>query len=331
MPPRKFSIVAINIITLLVLSVLSKGADVANHSAVTNDRFANDVAFIANGFDLSGVGRTSDGNWATRIGDNYYLTAEHFRPANGETVTFFGSNSPVASSYSYQTAGGFQIAGTDLWLGYFNSSIDSSIATYGYNTTAANSLTDAGINQTSVYMLGNSTTLDAAYGGPGKLTDMVVAENRAESWFETGTNTVQAPEVTNNFPSNAGWDQIVTFNNLAVDDNGFTQRMYEGQLQNGDSGSPLFTVVAGQLHIEGIAYAVVTGGGGLTGNFVDGFGPGGNPFDPFEQREASLYTYTGSLSNDLATAITMVPDSVPEPSQVTLLVIGSCFMLRRRR
>ena len=303
-------------------------AEVANHSANTNDRFADNAALISNPYDLSGVGRTSDGNWATRIGDNFYLTANHFKPATNEVVTFYSSDSPVASNYSYQTSGGFQIAGTDLWLGYFDESIDSSIKTYGYNTTAANSLSDTGLDQKDVYMLGNSPTADAIYGGPGKLTDMVVAENRAESWLEEGTNTVAAPEATNIFTNNAGWDQIVTFNNLAVDDNGVTQRTYEGQLQGGDSGSPLFSVAAGELNVEGIAWAVADG---LNGNFVDTFGPGGNPLDPFEQRHASFYTYTGSLSDDLAIAIANVPDAIPEPSQVMMLLIGSGFLLKRRR
>ncbi len=311
-------------------------AEVANHSANTNDRFADNSALISNPYDLSGVGRTSDGNWATRIGDNYYLTAAHFRPATNEVVEFYASNSPVASSYSYQTAGGFRIAGTDLWLGYFNESIDSSINTYGFNTTSANSLAEAGLDQKDVFMLGNSPTADGTYGGTGRLTDTVVAENRAESWYETGTNTVVAAEVVNQFadatgsPSNAGWDQIVTFKNLDLDNNGLTQRTHEGQLQGGDSGSPLFSVAAGQLQIEGIAYAVVSGSG-LTGNFIDTIGAAGGIFDPFEQREASFYTYTGSLSSDLATAIGNVPVGIPEPSQVMMLLIGSGFFLKRRR
>ena len=261
-------------IPCFIFSHLAQAGQVANHGANSNDRFADNAAFIGSSFDLSGVGRTSDGNWATRIGDNYYLSANHFHSGTNETVTFHSSNSPVATAYSYQTAGGFQIAGSDLWLGYFNESIDSSIKTYGYNTTAANSLADAGLTNKDVYMLGNSPTADATYGGPGKLTDMVLAENRAESWLETGTNTVDAPEATNSFvdsnnnPVNATWDQIVTFRNVAGDD-ALTQRFHEGQLLSGDSGSPLFSVAAGQLQVEGIAYAVVTGGGGFTGNFVD--------------------------------------------------------------
>ncbi len=312
-------------------SMMIQAAQVANFSQILNDRFRNDPSFIANGFNLSGVGRTSDGQWATRIGANYYLSANHFHPSNGETVTFHASNNPSGTTYSYVSAGGFQISGSDLWLGYFNETINSSVTTYSYNTTAANSLAGAGINLAEVFMVGNSQTGDSVYGGPGSLTDMVVAQNRAESWYETGTNTVLAAGVTNAFvngsgsPLNATWDQIVTFRNVSGDNfyTGTDQRTHEGQLISGDSGSPLFSVVSGQLRVEGIAYSVVTLGGGVTGDFVSGGG--------LEQREATFYSYTGSLNSGINAAISNVPVPIPEPSQAMLLLLGAGVMLRRKR
>lgn len=309
-------------------ATISGANDVANHSAETNDRFQNDGSFIGNGYDFSGIGRTQDGNWATRIGSNYFISANHFHPGTGENVKFYSSNDPSGPSYTYATAGGFHIAGTDLWIGYFNEALDSSLKTYSYNTTAANSLADTGVANTDVFMLGNSITSDAAYGGAGKLTDVVVAQNQAESWLEAGTTTVVAPGVNNNFASAAGWDQIVTFKNLSGDTEN-TFKNHEGQLQSGDSGSPLLSFAGGELIVQGIAYAVVTGGGGLTGNFIDTLGPSPSP-DPYEKRVASFYTYTGSYHTNIQSTVANIPAPVPEPSAGMLFLLGCSGLLMRR-
>ena len=182
-----------------------------------------------------------------------------------------------------------------------------------------------------VFMFGNSVTADATYGGVGKFTDMAVAQNQAESWLEEGETGVLTAGVTNNFASPSAWDNIVTFKDLNLD-TAYNFQTYEGQLEGGDSGSPLMTFSGGSFTVQGIAYAVITGGGGLTGNFVDAAGPSPS-VDPFEQRVASLYTYVGSYESGIDSAIANVPDpiSVPEPSSAAMLMISLGGLLVRNR
>ncbi len=292
---------------------------VANYSSATNDRFANDPSFVGAGLDFSGVGRTSNGRWATLIGDNYFLTASHF-PASG-TVQFLPGNDPSGTVFQYTVAGSFAVPGTDIRIGYFNQSVDPSIARYSYNTNNANAVVDLGLGSATLYTSG-----DQVPGAAGTIFDHVVATNQAESWFEEGTNTVDAPNPggnTNTFMNNANFDQIVTFENLPVDDaNNF--ETYESQLQGGDSGSPLFSDQGGTLRVEGIAYAIVTPG--LQGDFDT---PPGQP--ALEIRAATLYSYLGSYDSDIQNAIANVPDPIPEPSAVFLGVLATLGGIVRRK
>lgn len=92
---------------------------VTGSSPTTNDRFANDPSFVAAAYDWSGVGRAASGAWATLLTPNVFLSATHFRPAIGSTVTFYPGNDPSAPALGRTVAGGQQIAGTDLWIGHF--------------------------------------------------------------------------------------------------------------------------------------------------------------------------------------------------------------------
>lgn len=105
----------------------------------------------------------------------------------------------------------------------------------------------------------------------------------------------------------------------------------EGQLQEGDSGSPLFSGLAGELTLQGLAFAVVADPFFIEGNFIDTGGFPGSTNDPYEQREATFFNYVGSYDLSSAIAAVPAPVSVPEPS--TLLLVGGVgvFLLARRR
>lgn len=297
---------------------------VANYSSATNDLFGNDPSFIGDGFDFSGVGRAAlqggnnsqRGRWATLIGDNYFLTVSHFGANTGYDVSFANGG----SSFSYTVAGTFNVPGTDIRIGYFNEAADSSLARYSYNTNSANQLSDLGLGSSDLFTLGDQVT-----GAAGGLLDIVVGTNQAESWFEEGTTTVVAPgSVDNIFSSAAGFDQVVTFENVLSDD-AFTA--FEAQLEAGDSGSPLFSVVGGELRVEGLGYAVVADPSFLEGNFEDTPGP----MDGLELREATFYSQLGSYKDGIELAIAGVPSPIPEPSALLLVASAVGVSLSRRQ
>lgn len=316
----KFTLVS----STLVLGLLQSSAiDIANFSAETNNRFANDPSFVGAGFDFSGVGRTSNGRWGTLLGDNYFVTANHFEPAIGQSLNFVAGNSSSSPTFSYSIAGRFPIAGTDLVISYFNEAVDSSIARYGFNTNNANMVSDLGLGDSELFLLG-----DRVPNAAGTVFDIVVGTNQAESFFEENTTVVLAPgPVANTFATPADFDQVVSFANASTDD-AFTA--FEAQLESGDSGSPLFSVVNGELRVEGLAFAVVEDPG-FAGNFEDSFGPAGGPTDPLEEREGTLFTYLGSYTDELNGAIALVPSPIPEPSSFLLAATAAGFSFARRR
>ncbi len=296
--------------------------ETANYTSATNRRFDNDASFIGAAFDWSGVGRGTSasgglGRWATLIGDNYFLTATHFK-ADG-TVSFIAGNDPADPVLTYPVAGGFQVTGTDFWLGYTTTSIDSALARYPVTTTDADSLSDAGLYDVDLFVSG-----DRVAGVSGGLTDHVVGTNRSESWHETGATLVEAPlpsplaNANLNFSAAATFDQIISFENVSGDTPN-TLTTYESQLQVGDSGAPLFTGSGGTLTLQGLNYGVVGLPPGLPANF-DGVSGA-------ESRAASFYSYVGSYQAELQAAIAQVPAAVPEPDGLGMLVLSGALML----
>ena len=67
---------------------------VNEYDPARHNRFysGDDRDFIAEGFDLSGVGHTSSPRWVTMISPTYFVTATHFKPGVGDTVTFYEGN-----------------------------------------------------------------------------------------------------------------------------------------------------------------------------------------------------------------------------------------------
>ncbi|MFP4674582.1 MAG: hypothetical protein ACLFO5_08370, partial [Opitutales bacterium] len=91
-----------------------------------NDRFANDSSFVADQFDLSGVGINNNGHWLTMLSDEVFISAEHLKPATGSSVTFYESNDPDgASSTRSVTSNTQQIGTSDLYVGTLDSPLSS--------------------------------------------------------------------------------------------------------------------------------------------------------------------------------------------------------------
>jgi len=308
---------------LLVCSAsFSQAVTVANYTPETNRRFTNDPSFIGAGFDLSGVGR-SGGFWGTAIGENYFLSANHFKPSTGSSITFTGGNSLSSTSYSYTVGGGFRVGSTDLWVGYTLEAINPAIARYDVTTRDADTLAGLGLGSSTLYMSG-----DRIAGAPGTVQDHILATNQAESFYEQGAGQITTPgPVTVNFTPPAGFenDMIILFQNNTGDDT--APLTHEALVQVGDSGSPLFSASGGTLTLLGVGSLLLND---VPGNFIDTTGPSPTP-DALEVRNGSAYTYAGSYTAELQTAIDLVPDPVPETSSLAFLLLAGLFSFRRRR
>lgn len=276
---------------------------VTGSSPATNDRFANDPSFVAAAYDWSGVGRAASGAWATLLTPNVFLSATHFRPAVGSTVTFYPGNDPSAPALGRTVAGGQQIAGTDLWIGHFANALPPSIETYARVTIPLGSPTFATSGLAGALGLMSGVSASPSYGSDPTLAHAV------------GTNLVEAfvPGVST---GGSTGDTLVTVRNLPGDGAfGFVPTTYEAQLTVGDSGSPLMLVSGGELYLAGIAWAIGTAD-------ID---PGAG----VAARQLSYYTYTGNLETGIASYIAL--NSVPEPSTLALAALALPFIRRRKR
>ncbi len=121
-------------VILLVLAWMPTGVAsatmlVQSYDETKHDRFYDDVgkAFIGEPHDWSGVARGN--RWATMVSSNYFISATHYHPADGNTLRFYYSNDP--DGYETRTvASGVQIGETDLWLGRLSAPVSSQVTTY---------------------------------------------------------------------------------------------------------------------------------------------------------------------------------------------------------
>ena len=279
---------------------------IQNFTPATNDRFANNPAFTAGAYDWSGVGRAADGKWVTMLSPTVFISATHFHPGLpgvgiGTTVSFLPGNNPGATVVNGTIAGGQQVGGTDLWIGYLASPLPGSIASYGLATIPLTGATYAAspVANQFAYLSGISPTV-AAYGA-SPLTNQAIGTNRVEG-FQAGLSL-----------SGSTGDVLLFAQNLPGDP-GFTLTSFETDINGGDSGSPLMTVSGGNLVVSGIAWASGT-------TDID-------PGPATAIRNLSVYTYTGNYAATIQSYIAAHP--VPEPSAAVLFA-GSFLLIGRRR
>ncbi|HHE31900.1 MAG TPA: hypothetical protein ENL07_04555 [Chlorobaculum parvum] len=126
------SLLMIGLLCLIPAVSRAKMAIYDYHAAI-NSRFYSeaDKNFIGDPYDFSGVGQSnSSDRWATLVSDNCFISANHYHPGVGETITFYETNDLSGTSYSYTVTGGQRIGTTDLWIGWFDTAVDTSIERY---------------------------------------------------------------------------------------------------------------------------------------------------------------------------------------------------------
>jgi len=284
------------VIILLVTCISPLAAiQIANFDTLTNDRFANDDSFIANQFDLSGVGH--NGRWATMISQNVYITAQHYLPDLESLMTFYASNDPNGTSVTREiTSTRQQIGGTDLFVGTLDAALPSGFSFYDFATED--------ITNTKTFPFADSESfVNSPYNGAN-----AYVFGRSPTSFPSSQNMAVGRNVLDQFfaNSNAAGN---TGDAIGATDDGSNGETHEAMLVSGDSGGPLFVENgAGGLTIVGINWFVATSGGD------DIFGA----------------SYLGNYDEDIQAFIDA--NLVPEPSSFALLLIvaGGLLTLRRR-
>lgn len=205
-----------------------------------NDRFTNDPGFIAASYDLSGIGKTSDRRWATLVSDNVFISANHWHPTVGMTLTFYATNDPSGGSITRTVAAGQRIGESDVWVGLLDEDVPAGYTPLAFITTSITS--ETAFNRSSlfladIFMVGNSQT-DPALG-----LDMALGANVLDRWLDSVTvgTTID--------------DCLLAGYNDSTD---ATYQDSEAKAQDQDSGAPMLQVVQGQLTVVGLNWFVGT-------------------------------------------------------------------------
>jgi hypothetical protein len=197
---------------LLVLTSVSY-ADlwVQGYSANLHNRFyvGADRTFIGQGYDWSGVGQ--NGTWATMVSPTYFVSANHYHPAGGSTLTFYEGNT-TNHPHAYTVDSTFAANSGDLFLGRLTSPIPASDHVGYYPILKLSS--DSQYAGQEIFV----------YGVPNR-----VGRNRITAVF--GTKEMEYEYNTYGNPATVGAD--------------------EAYLASGDSGAPSFTVYGSALTLLG--------------------------------------------------------------------------------
>ncbi len=241
MNPLNKSALQLLCLTLLCFygETLHAAIQIIGFSSATNDRFANDPGFILNDHDLSGVTIASDGRWMTMLSSNVFVTADHYASSNGTSVTFYGTNDPLGSSFTTTVQSTMQIGSTDIRLGVLSDALPSGYASYDI----LNYPIPPNTNAIPVFMFGRSETAFPLS------QDMAIGQNIMDQFY---TNASAA--------GNVGDAGATTFDSPGVS--------YEAQLATFDSGAPVMVLAGGQLTIVGTNWFIGTNG---AGNEISGF------------------------------------------------------------
>jgi len=274
-----------------ILGTLAVRADImiSGYSAAANDRFTDSSQFIANGYNLSGIGQNGVGRWATLISRNVVVSANHGPPSG--PITFFSSNNPASSSFSYTVTNSTRIGTSDIWLGRLNQAVDASVSNYEFATEVlpGTNPTLAGIYQGAVgLMVGRSPAARPAH------QDQAFGLNRISGYAQ---NVSFLGGLTNAF----------LLINDAPGDSNFVP--FEALVQGGDSGAPMFVATsATSLRLLGI------------NSFLFSDSTTGLPI-------GSGVSYLGSSAQQVQNFISV--SAVPEPNSIFLVVIAAAAFFGR--
>lgn len=300
---------------LLTCTAPLAAIQIASFDTLTNDRFANDSSFVADQFDLSGVGLNGTGpagsGWVTMISENVYITANHAQPVVGSSVTFYASNNPSGTSVSRTiTSDQQQIRGTDILVGTLDAALPSGFKFYDFATED--------ITNTNDGPPGRGPDSGSFVNSPYYEANAYVLGRSPTSWptsqnMAVGRNVLDGFQASVTGPGGTG-SALEAFNG------GDSSVLYEAMLQGGDSGAPLFVEkTQGELTIVGINWYIRDSNNDSTN---DTFGA----------------TYVGNYDDDdngdIGIQSFIDANPVPEPASFALflgMALGISTITRRRR
>lgn len=231
----------------------------------THDRFyaGADRAFIGEPYDWSGVGRSSNGAWITMISPTHFVSANHYHPNAGDTITFYEGNTLTGRARAYTVdAFGFDTTyagqSSDLWLGRLTAPLNPKHRIAQYPVLALGS--DAAYLGSFMFAYGAPNRVGTSRIG-AVVDDFEIGRTRTmRFWFhaEEGTGT------------GAG----------------------DCHLIGGDSGGPSFALVGGRLTLVGVHFTTndTNGVPDPEDSWPFGYGWSGDSFVPFyiEQLNANM-------------------------------------------
>jgi len=229
---------------LLLAAGPSQAVLIDGFSSDSNDRFANSSSFTADGYDLSGVALSNDSKWLTMVSPNVYLSANHFKPGIGASVTFYGSNDPLGGSVVRTVTNNRErILSSDLWIGTLDSPLPSG---YGYYSFATEDITTGtgngqGSFNASPYAGENAFIFGRSPNNFAISKDMSVGRNRLDLWWDVVSVKGTVDSAIGSLVDES-------------DDPNYVQ--HEAYLQPGDSGGPMFVDIGGNLRLVGINWFI---------------------------------------------------------------------------
>ncbi|MCC6424636.1 MAG: PEP-CTERM sorting domain-containing protein [Phycisphaerales bacterium] len=276
-----------------------------------NDRFyvGNDKNFVGQGYDFSGVGNTTGlagtGTWATMISPSFFVSAAHYHPSNGSSLTFFENNDPSGPSHSYtvQSGVGMTIDGTqlglpsDLWLGKLTAPINpaDNIATYSVLQLP----NESDYLNLPIYVYGKPHRV-----GRNQISVIDHADEKNNANVVIKSTRVMVYEYNDPPPLLIGGD--------------------EAYLHGGDSGGPSFVSFGGQLALLGTHYfnsdQTNTDPTAVDGDYS------GDSFIPYYISQ--LNSRMLQLDPNTTEQVSVV---VPEPAGIVLIGLAGLLLANRRR
>ncbi len=260
----------------------------------------------------------------TMIGQQYFITAQHFGVQGSTFISTAEFNGVADVTYTIDSAanggaGFWDIAGTDLRVFKINESFSSWAEIYTGSSEVG------------------STMVTFGRGGP-RGAEVTIGPT-VHGWYTTGMDGVSrwgANEVSGIVSSGVGDLISAQFNDVSGQN--------EATLSSGDSGGGVFIQVGAQWFLAGINYA------------VDGFFDTNNTVGDFSEFDAALFDKGGFYEGSDGTGWTFHTDTgldkptsmyasrisasateisaivaVPEPGSLILLAMAGAVMLRRRR